>query len=206
MSIDCGDILPEFVGDITLTDKDKKSIDLLELLDKYHRKYEDICNNIKRTILSIKRADYVSGNINMKFGKDFWDLRPSLASKTISFDEGFKLNNLTPKRLSQKERIEKTSGSHNIAKQDRSDFQGSITNVTNRKRKPTIQDEIHDENKATELFVRDPLKMFSGGFVSSEIREAKKSMDLALREIVELCTERQILLRIVKQLEDRIIA
>ncbi|VEU24395.1 DEKNAAC105572 [Brettanomyces naardenensis] len=197
---------------ITLTRKQKASVRLVQLLDVYHTEYDELCSELKKASMDVTRANYIGTSNTAKIGKDFWDLRPRLATKTVCICENDEENTFNLVDVTPKEAItNKTDKEEQDVAADKSeegltkvqDYVSSETSVVNRKQNANKDVEkplIMEEDETEVLEVKDPLKMFFGGMVPLPLRRAKKSTDSVLQKIVKLCQIRQELIALTKTL------
>ncbi|GMF02229.1 unnamed protein product [Ambrosiozyma monospora] len=93
---------------LQLSKKDTLTIQLLEKLEQYISKQESLSKNMSNSTMDLKRANYaIVGGVG-RFGRDCWDLRCCLASKSLSVDDE-KVIGLVDglSQLREKQRLEK---------------------------------------------------------------------------------------------------
>ncbi|GMG45348.1 unnamed protein product [Ambrosiozyma monospora] len=218
---------------LQLSDKDTLTIQLLEKLEQYTAKHEDVSKDMTNSTMDLKRANYaIVGGGNGRFGRDSWDLRCCLASKSLNVKDG-KVIGLVDglSQLKEKQRLEKKLKEENKEKgkqegevekgkqvQDvknegglAKDVQVNQSSATSRKTKGSKNfqsskrnnknSRISEGEEVPEMIMRDPIRMFSGGFVPPALKSSKKYIDLAIEDIVQLANYRRELLNLVDELE-----
>lgn len=187
---------------VELSEDQCEDVHLLELVGEYHDIYEHLCNCIREGFMDLKRADYVSGLRNMRYGPDFWDHRECLASKTVAIeDDGFHLIDSTPK--TKKHGKGKQQSKVNEKKEmagEKKDNAGEEEKVGEKVDEKKCKNRTKSDGKAKldgdkpatsnvdddKPQVKDPLKMFSGGLIPLPLRKSKNEMDRVLNDVIKL--------------------
>ncbi|KAF6009828.1 hypothetical protein HII12_003374 [Brettanomyces bruxellensis] len=188
---------------------DKLTVELLELLDRYHQTYKAMTENMREAYSDIERGNFVGLSFS-HFGSDMWDYRPSAASLTI------KLQNNAPtlekrgitktKKKADNTKLESTDlKSENEEKTSdqvgkATDFEQTSTNTHNRYNKNTCFTEL-TISEDDPLPVREPLKMFNGGIVPTAIRRAQKEMRTAMNYVPQVSILKTQIEKLLDELE-----
>lgn len=187
------------VNQESLSSIDRKTIQLLELLDQYQILIEKLSLGYTNGFLTLSRANYNSG-ITKKYGPDSFDYRPYNACKTIEVNEDFKLNELLPKPQKKIKKNDKTTEDPNTLKS--SDIQLKSNNDTgalkNRHLKKKIEKEETTEIDNVE--VRDPIYQF-GGLVPYQLRQSQDYFSAVVNDSIRLVNLKNKINRIVEEMD-----
>lgn len=180
---------------------DAKTLQLLELLDKYENKVmRQMDINFKNGYLNLSRANYNSGSVLKKFGVESIDMREHLANKSVEFTgDGIKLVDLFEKNKEEKK--------YNL--KDKKKTKESITSenatektegLRNRKLKSLVTLALSTQETQEGPQFRNPLHQF-GGLVPYQLRQSQTYFNNGLEDAVALIQLRSEILSLIEEVE-----
>lgn len=185
----------------TIRKQDEKTIELLDLLDKYQEIVLENSSSYMEAFIGLTKANCLGGPFSKKFGMDAYDFRPHDANKKIDCSEFFSLIETkeaekdSPNELSQLE-LESTTEKYN-----------SEIEFRNRKRKHTrTERELLKQNTEIEkddmdkLPIKDPILQF-GIFVPKQLKEAQVLFNKSLIQSIQIANLKKRIETTVQEIE-----
>lgn len=175
-------------------EKDIKTIELLELLDRYQLIKSSNRNNFIDGFLNLSRANFQNDKI--RYGIEKFDLRCYQACKIINLSSNnidqFQLidrlekNRLIKKSKEQEEQQQQKDNEQEEQQQQQKDKEQKESILRNRKEKKINEiNELDDNDEKPIIEYKDPIKQF-GGIVPQELRKSQINFNNALIELIEI--------------------
>lgn len=176
---------------------DKKTLELLELVQEYEHLMKDLNINLTNGFLTLSRANYSNRSFVKSYGPASLDLRPCRASKVLNYTDKYEIINLL------NENGLGTSHGETF-KDDQNAQKNEATSVKNRKVKSSSDTKEKTRGiidlGAEEVPIKDPIKQF-GGIPHFLLRKSQQHFKKVLEDAINIVNLRNKIDKGIRDLE-----